>query len=145
MKKTLLYLILLTFLTPLSAQKNFDVAYEPIQKELTNWDPVRGHWLGKNLSNMTSGKVITDRAFPEDFTPYEMIKSLPSETYDNVQRIISNERENLSGNDLDRWDNLSNFMSNVSCSYVNGRSYGDPHLISFDKKDLLFKLLVNLF
>ena len=84
MKKTLLYLILLTFSTPFSAQKNFDVAYEPIQKELTDWDPVRGHWLGKNLSNMTSGKAITDRAFPEDFTPYEMIKSLPSETYDNV-------------------------------------------------------------
>ena len=139
MKTKLLYLILLAFLSPLSAQKNFDVAYEPIQKELTNWDPVRGHWLGKNLSNMTSGKVITDRAFPEDFTPYEMIKSLPSETYDNVQRIISNERESLSGNELDRWDNLSNYISNISCSYINGRSYGDPHLISFDKKRSSFQ------
>ncbi len=139
MIKKILYLLIFISPSTLISQANFDEAYAPIQKTLTDWDPVRGHWLGNNISNMTEEKIITDRAFPEDFTPYEMLKSLPDNTYDKLRRHLDEGRTNLSGSDLNRWNRLNNYVSNVSCSYIRGRSYGDPHLTSFDDAKTSFQ------
>ena len=139
MKTNLLLSILLILTHSFKSQKSFDVAYAPIKKELTNWDPVRGYWLGENLSNMVNAKEITDRAFPEDFTPYEMLKVIPESTYDKIRGIVDSEKNNLSGRDQSQWNQLNHIISNIACTYQRGRSYGDPHLISFDESRTSFQ------
>ena len=88
---------------------------------------------------MVNAKEITDRAFPEDFTPYEMLKVIPESTYDKIRGIVDSEKNNLSGRDQSQWNQLNNIISNISCTYQRGRSYGDPHLISFDESRTSFQ------
>jgi len=118
-----------------SAQENsnFDSEFNAIDQELINWDAVRGKWLGSSLKAMSANQPIPDRTFPEDFSPAEMMRLVPANTMNNVRVISQTQSQN--SRDLlarERWSKIYNYTNRPTCKLVMGRTYGDPHLKSFD-------------
>ncbi len=104
--------------------------YARIEKAFSDWDPVRGPWLASSLSSMADNQPIPDRNFPEKFTPHQMLTMVPYETRSQVMRISSEARTN--GGDQAFWSDINRYVSSPNCQSSSGRSYGDPHLISYD-------------
>jgi hypothetical protein len=121
------------------AQKSFDEAFSPIRAELTSWDPVRGEWLASSIQAYAGHKEIPDRTFPEDFTPYEMLALVPEPKRKNIQEIITQNAPNLAAADQANWNQIQLLVNHTFCSWIHGRSYGDPHLVSFDNATYSFQ------
>lgn len=139
MKRIFILALLFTFFySNLNAQRTFDDRFGSIQRDLANWDAVRGEWLASSLLNLSNNQPIPDRTFPEDFTPFEMVKIIPN---DVRTRIIDTLQQNMNSqpDEATRWNYMNRVLGKVGCSYLLGRSYGDPHLSSFDQANYSFQ------
>jgi hypothetical protein len=134
----LLTLLVIFEIISFNAQRSFDERFLSIEQELINWDPVRGSWLSSSLFNFSKKEPIPDRTFPEDFTPFEMVKTLPS---DLRNRIIDTVQSNSARfpEETSQWSSMQNIIGRTGCSYISGRTYGDPHLTSFDGANYSFQ------
>ena len=138
MKKLVHFILVagsIAFTTQSFAQEKsrFDEQFKSIDNELTSWDPVRGKWLSNSLRAMSADQPIPDRTFPEDFSPGEMMRLVASSTISNVRVLTDANSQNT--NDLlekERWSRVNNYLSRPDCNLTMGRTYGDPHLKSFD-------------
>lgn len=109
--------------------------YAPIRAELQSWDPVRGEWLAESMLAISRNQPIPDRTFPEDFTPSEMLRMVPSTNRQNISNTVEANRTSQKGTvNGEVWTHMSGFMSTPNCKLASGRSYGDPHLSTFDGK-----------
>ena len=128
-------------LAPISwSQDNFSKDFEPIRKDLRAWDPIRGEWLASSLEAMSKNEPIPDRTFPEDFTPAEMFRIVPASNQDFIRnQAQTNSRVAIEGTTNPQWDRLNNIVSRPNCKPVVGRSFGDPHLVSFDNQNYSFQ------
>ncbi|MBU2018476.1 MAG: VWD domain-containing protein [Bacteroidetes bacterium] len=136
---TLFFFCFLLF-TSIAQSPTFDAKFSDIENELTEWDAVRGKWLSASLKSMSNQEAIPDRNFPEDFSPNEMLSLVPP---NKLQRINEIARQNSTNNrdllESDRWSRLEQYTSRPSCSPVMARTYGDPHLKSFDGAQYSFQ------
>lgn len=123
------------------SQDRFSSDFEPIRKDLTSWDPIRGGWLASSLEAISRNQPIPDRTFPEDFTPVEMLKIAPASSQQNIATIVRNKRQGTERDTTNarEWDRLGRVVNVPNCKPVSGRSYGDPHLVSFDKESYSFQ------
>jgi hypothetical protein len=120
------------------AQRSFDDRFSSIEQELIGWDAVRGSWLASSLSNFSASQPIPDRTFPEDFTPYEMVKIVPNDIRNRIIDSVQNNSARFP-EEAGRWNLINTFFRNANCRYIMGRSYGDPHLSSFDGANYSFQ------
>jgi len=139
MKKFLIFTLCIFFSEKFNAQVSFNDAFEPIRSELTSWDPVRGEWLASSLKAYANQKDIPDRTFPEDFTPYEMFAIVPEIKRKNIQESLNRSASNIASTDQANWNQLQLLVNHSFCSWIHGRSYGDPHLVSFDNATYSFQ------
>lgn len=112
--------------------ESFDKDYQQVKAELTSWDPVRGEWLSNSILAVADQSVIPDRNFPEDFTPYQMLTMVPTATMDRITSMVRGNATNPQNQDAVTWTEVQTVLSRPGCQPVSGRSYGDPHLVSFD-------------
>lgn len=120
----------------LAQTENFENNYAPIKKSLHEWDPVRGAWLSEALPAVVNQEPTPIRTFPENITPMEMLSLVPEDT----RSEISNNLATLSATESDLfWSDMNNLVNSSSCSVSSGRSYGDPHLVSFDGERFAFQ------
>lgn len=129
-----LFVSLTAYSLPSFAQMDslFVQQFEPLKSQLIGWDKTRGTWLAESMQAMVSNQPIPDRYFPEDFTPKEMFAVLPQATQNNIKSSIESNKRNTTGATQRNWNRLSQFTTVAGCPPVIGRSYGDPHLRSFD-------------
>lgn len=142
MKNTLLYLgILLFFIPNVQAQnQRFTQDFNPVRSELTKWDPIRGEWLASSLVAMSTKQPIPDRTFPEDLTPVEMLRLVPENHRTSINQMVStNQRNATDSTGRNEWNAMSSIVSRPNCKPVMARSYGDPHLSSFDNASYSFQ------
>jgi hypothetical protein len=117
------------------AQDQLTKDFAPIKSELQSWDPVRGEWLAESMLTMSRKQPIPDRTFPEDFTPAEMYSMVPASSRDRITTTVNANRTNQANTlNGDAWAQMSDMISRSNCKAVTGRSYGDPHLTTFDGK-----------
>lgn len=110
-----------------------------ISQELTSWDPIRGAWLSESLTAMANDQPVPDRTFPEQMTPTEMYAMVPTERQNNIERYIQDNRNSAPESSRPHWDRMSSVARRPSCPLVMGRTYGDPHISSFDGKKFSFQ------
>lgn len=141
MKKNIyIFSVLLVNFTAIHAQsERFSKDFEPIRSELTKWDPVRGEWLASSIVAMSKKEAIPDRTFPEDFTPAEMLRLVPQPTRNAVEQTATTNLQNATETDRNQWNTVASVVSRPSCKPTIGRSYGDPHLSSFDGASYSFQ------
>lgn len=141
--KNLVLFMGLCFLTipSLKAQDDaFTKDFQAVRTELTSWDPVRGEWLASSLVSISKNEPIPGRTFPEDFTPAEMYRMVPEPNRIKIQGIINNNLRNASDSSgRKEWNTVSSIAGRPNCKPVLGRTYGDPHLSSFDNASYSFQ------
>ncbi|MGV3613227.1 MAG: VWD domain-containing protein [Fluviicola sp.] len=125
---------LLAFGTANAQEKaNFGTDFQPIRKEMVAWDAVRGEWLAQSMEAMANKKPTPDRNFPEEYTPAEMFGAMPSATQERVRSQIQRSSTTSDSASRTQWSRLNSFTNRTpDCKPVMGRTYGDPHLKSFD-------------
>jgi von Willebrand factor type D domain len=121
--------------------KSFEEGFSPIRTQLIAWDNVRGEWLAQSLENVSKGQAIPNRTFPENYTPFEMLKALPQATQNEVRNLVTNAENTAAANTPNaiQWSNIGRIVKNIACSGKTGRTYGDPHLTSLDGASLSFQ------
>ncbi len=142
--------------------------YEKINAELSSWDAVRGTWLANSYEALEKGFAIPDRNFPEDLTPTEVFQLAPESTRNKVLEIVRQApktpetRASVPANApsvsadgrirrpledtptspprmVSSTGNFNSIFTNANCQLVQGRSYGDPHIRSFDGSTFSFQ------
>lgn len=111
----------------------FNKNYDPVRSELEEWDPIRGPWLSSSLEAISKKEPIPDRTFPEDITPAQMVAVLPEQTRSNIERIAM-ENTNGSSAEQAQWNEIRRVVvrPGAGCGTRTARTYGDPHLVTFD-------------
>ena len=133
MKVQLLIFALLVFNVSLIAQDRFERDFQPVRSELTNWDPIRGEWLASSLVSISKRQPVPERTFPEDLTPAEMLQLVPEKHRIAVNQIVSdNQRVATDSTGRSEWNSVASMAQRSACKPIMARSYGDPHLSSFD-------------
>lgn len=159
MKNFILFSFLVANLTVFS-QSNYR---QEIKSELMAWDSVRGEWLANSFDAMSKNQPIPNRTFPENLTPTEMYALVPPERQTEITRIATkipadatpnNNREAAeTGQTINRVpvgernprqtqstsSRYQYFVTRPNCELVSGRSYGDPHIKTFDGDSYSFQ------
>lgn len=104
-------------------------AFQNVRNELKVWDPVRGPWLASSMEAMAMHQRIPDRTFPENFTPYQLMSLVPSDTRANILRFGKEQEQR---GDASFWASVNQFVESPNCGTTRARSYGDPHIVSYD-------------
>lgn len=110
-----------------------------IRQQLVEWDPVRGAWLSESMQAIATDQPIPDRNFPEEFTPAEMYAKVPADRQEIIRGRVNQNRQNAPQEQRPTWDRMDGFISRPSCNLTLGRTYGDPHITSFDGKRFSFQ------
>ena len=129
----------LAFSCSLNAQSSLENEFASIKKELLNWDPIRGEWLANSILSLADKKPIPDRTFPEEFTPYQMATMIPLEQRRGISQLITQGRNSGTPQNSNQWNIAEMIFNHSFCSTIIGRSYGDPHLKSFDQATYSFQ------
>lgn len=140
MKKLVLPLLLISGLGNSFAQtSSFTTQFASVRSEMVAWDKVRGEWLANSMEAMSTNQEIPDRNFPEKFAPAEMYMAMPANVRGNVQRLVAAQTTGSDSSSRQQWNTVNQFVSRPVCSAAQGRTYGDPHLTSFDGASFSFQ------
>jgi hypothetical protein len=139
MKKFIALFLFGLLITSTYSQVSFETEFTAIKKELSNWDAVRGEWLANSIIALADKKPIPDRTFPEDYTPYQMLTMIPLEQRRGFSQVIEQSRNSRSELFANHWNMVDLIFNHSFCSTIIGRSYGDPHLRSFDQATYSFQ------
>lgn len=130
--KTTFFIVLACIISISYGQRNS--AYEPVRKDLVQWDSIRGGWIYEAILSLQSKQPIPDRTFPEDLTPVELFSLAPDRDRESLQSTLS------SMNQSDVFTQLMSTLVNATyCSSNQGRSYGDPHIVTYDNTSYSFQ------
>ncbi|MFN6014134.1 MAG: VWD domain-containing protein, partial [Flavobacteriales bacterium] len=142
MKKTILLIGILTLTSAESFGQNdrFKENFQLVKNELVKWEPIRGEWLASSLYAMSNKQPVPDRTFPENLTPAEMWRLVPEGNRSSVNRIVTeNQRVATDTTGRNEWNQVASVVNLPNCKPVSGRTYGDPHLSSFDGASYSFQ------
>ena len=138
MKTTVLFWVSLCIIFNIAFAQTPSPAFAPIKDHLERWDDVRGAWLAAAIQALATNKHVPDRTFPEDFTPYEMLSMIPVRERQDLRQMVQENRM-VVGNNTGAYPIFSTMLERTFCSRTYGRSYGDPHLKSFDRAAYSFQ------
>ncbi len=120
------------------AQRPFDQQMEKWNQELSAWDQQKGSWVAQSFSAYANQTAFPTRTFNEQHTLSEVLPSLPNtfqREFDSVVRAESSQP----GDDQARWQRLAGLSNRNRCTPRTGRSYGDPHMVSYDNVSYSFQ------
>ena len=133
------YFLLLTLVLNVAQAQTFNEQFSPIREKLEKWDPIRGAWLALSMIALSDHKAIPDRTFPEDFTPYEMLTMVPMSDRRNMEEMVHQNRLPNGSYANTQWNLIDVMFAHSLCTQIVGRSFGDPHLKSFDEATYSFQ------
>lgn len=137
--KSQFYLVAVFLVYSLSFWSQSDDSFASIKSQLQSWDPVRGEWLANSFRAISKGEAIPDRTFPEEFTPYEMLTMVPMDRRRDLLNSVQTIGRNPNAASGTNWAPIEMILNHSFCELLTGRSYGDPHLNSFDKATYSFQ------
>ena len=85
--KTTFFIALACIISISYGQRN--TAYEPVRKDLVQWDSIRGGWIYDAILSIQTKQPIPDRTFPEDLTPFELFSLAPERDRESLQSTLS--------------------------------------------------------
>ena len=122
-------------------ESQFSKEMKGLNTELMQWDMVRGEWMAQNLVNVAYSKPLTERPFEDEYTVAEFVDFIPDERRRKIQKIIETKvaPSNQNSATYDKWLLMERTFGKVACPARTGRTYGDPHLSTFDGERYSFQ------
>lgn len=141
MKKTVLFFVGVCLTVNQFLAQVPSAAFTPIKERLETWDEIRGAWLAMAIQAIAAKQAVPDRTFPEDFTPFEMISMIPFKERNELRQMMLNMQDPGSSTPAQQtdYDIFSALLQHTFCSLKYGRSFGDPHLKSYDRASYSFQ------
>ncbi len=112
------------------AQEKVTQGFEPIRKELHQWDVIRGEWLANSIEAIANDQPVPQRTFPENFTPNQMLRMVDQNTRNTIRNTAN--ANTKSDQDAQFWRRVNRTVESAYCTPLQARTYGDPHMVSFD-------------
>ena len=112
------------------AQEKISNGFEPIRKELHQWDVIRGAWLANSMEAIANDQPIPSRTFPENFTPNQMLRMVDVNTRNTIRNTANANRASELNSEF--WNRVNRTVESSYCTPMQARTYGDPHMVSFD-------------
>ncbi|MCR9172925.1 MAG: VWD domain-containing protein [bacterium] len=150
MRQILLFTSALFLATTLHAQRSdsFERDYQKVKTTLKSWDPIRGAWLADAMPAVIDRTTVPVRTFPENATPMDVMSLVPAETRNELLEVA--EDNSGTGRDQQFWTQFNNLVQSSACSELEAtsinrrpvsraRSYGDPHLVTYDGERISFQ------
>lgn len=109
-------------------------SHESIRQHLVAWDTIRGSWLFDAIHAIHTNQAVPDRTFPEDLTPAELFSLAPIEDRESLQNTLENINPSDAFTEL-----MSALYNSAACATAQGRSFGDPHLVTYDNTGYSFQ------
>lgn len=135
----IIYFFVTIFLFQTAQAQMFEDQFKSVKEKLERWDPIRGNWLALSMLALSEHKNVPDRTFPEDFTPYEMLTMVPLADRREIESMIQQNRNPNGSFTNSQWEAVDLIVNHSMCAQIIGRSYGDPHLKSFDQATYSFQ------
>jgi len=140
--------LLATTTTHAQRSDGFEGDYQKVKTTLKDWDPIRGAWLAEALPAMIDQTTVPVRTFPENATPMDVMSLVPAETRGELLEVAEDNRG--TGRDEQFWIQFNNMVQSSGCSELEAtsvnrrpvsraRSYGDPHLVTYDGERISFQ------
>ncbi len=136
--------------TTIHAQRSegFEGDYQKVKTTLQDWDPIRGAWLAEAMPAVIDQSAVPVRTFPENATPMDVMSLVPAETRSELLEVAEDNRG--TGRDDQFWTQFNNMVQSSGCSELEAtsinrrpvsraRSYGDPHLVTYDGERVSFQ------
>ncbi|XOV68932.1 MAG: VWD domain-containing protein [Fluviicola sp.] len=136
--------------TTIHAQRSdgFERDYQKVERTLKEWDPVRGAWLAEAMPAVIDQTAVPVRTFPENATPMDVMSLVPAETRNELIEVAEDNRG--TGRDQQFWTQFNNLIQSSACSELEAtsinrrpvtraRTYGDPHLVTYDGERISFQ------
>ncbi len=118
----------------------FSNEFASVRSDLVSWDKVRGEWLAQSMEAMSTNQPVPDRNFPENFTPSQMFMAMPENVRSSIRtKIAQQSTSSVDSSARQQWSAVNQFVQRPTCSAQMARTYGDPHLKSFDGADFDFQ------
>lgn len=105
-----------------------------IRNSLAMWDSIRGTWVYNAMQAIHSKLPVPDRTFPEDLTPFELLSLAPRGNREDLQAALD---QVISPDGFTQL--MSSLVEATFCSSSQGRSYGDPHIVTYDNTSYSFQ------
>jgi hypothetical protein len=122
------------------SQDEFSGRFMSVESSLMEWDSVRGQWLAESFKSMSFKKEIPARTFPEELTPQEVYSLVPEFRKQEIRNSVRLAQQNVgSQQEREAWRQIAVYTGSIDCKPVSARSYGDPHLKSFDGGSFSFQ------
>lgn len=150
MRQILLFTSTLFLATTIYAQRSdqFEGDYQKVKTTLQDWDPIRGAWLAEAMPAVIDQSSVPVRTFPENATPMDVLSLVPKETRSELLEVAEDNRG--TGRDEQFWTQFNNMVLSSSCSELEAtsinrrpvtraRTYGDPHLVTYDGERISFQ------
>ena len=136
--------------TTIHAQRSdgFERDYQKVKRTLEDWDPVRGAWLADAMPAVIDQTSVPVRTFPENVTPLDLMSLVPTDTRNEILEVAEDNRG--TGRDDAFWTQFNNLVQTSACSQLEAtsinrrpvtraRTYGDPHLVTYDGERIAFQ------
>lgn len=104
--------------------------YDPIRNELQRWDVIRGEWLANSIEAIANDQPVPPRTFPENFTPNQMLRMVDQDTRNSIRNTSS--YNSTQEHNAEFWRRVNRTVESAYCTPRTARTYGDPHMVSFD-------------
>lgn len=123
--------ILILFISfSFNAQRDLNQSLAPLQNKLQNWDVNKGAWLSQAIKSYAVKETLPARTFVEQHSLNEAMAFLPDDIANTFDSTVRSElKQNPQSPE---WQRLNALNQRRNCTPRSGRSFGDPHMVSYD-------------
>lgn len=108
---------------------------------LSEWEGTQGNYVYEGISSLILGTPYPARPISVHKTAFELLHAMSDEKIHTLEQIMQANREE--GNTATYTNEWLNYLRASRCDYRKGRSYGDPHMRTFNGKSYDFQLSGN--
>lgn len=108
-----------------------------VQEIFHHWDNDKGDWLYKSIGSIVMQEAAPERPDGLNKTTFELVSEFTNVRVNRVLRAaraaLEEEKEQARRDQEEYfWEKWISVLESVNCDMTQGRSYGDPHMQTFD-------------
>lgn len=113
-----------------------------IKEIMKAWDSNKGEYLYESIAAIVMKQQQPERPQGVNQTSFELLQMMDEQRIGRLDRIAAVELENernTSRGDQFYWEEWRAYVQSTKCDMSNGKSHGDPHMLTYDGESYDFQ------